>query len=406
MMTKKKGFLSTNKATIYGCYLGYVVQGMINNINPLLFVTYQNRLHVSVEAISVLIILNFGLQMVVDTVAIKVVDKVSHRLCMVLAHVFTVLGLVSISVLPFILPVPVVGLAIATVLNGIGGGLLEVLVSPIVEAVPGKEKEKAMSLLHSFYCWGCVGFIAVSTLLLKILGAEKWFLLPLIWTVLPLINVFVFMKVPILRLVEEGQEMPVRKLFSLNVFWLLLALMLCAGASEMGMSQWASYFAEIGLKVDKAMGDLLGPCFFCILMGLMRTFFGRSEGKIKLHALIKFSCALCVISYLLAVFAPHPLLGLMGCGLCGLSIAIFWPGTFSIAAKTCKAGGTAMFAILALAGDVGCAAGPQLVTIVSRFFPAYGLKAGLLAAVIFPVTLFAALTLLEIINKKEKGKKR
>lgn len=405
-MTKKKGFLSTNKATIYGCYLGYVVQGMINNINPLLFVTYQNRLHVSVEAISVLIILNFGLQMVVDTVAIKVVDKVSHRLCMVLAHVFTVLGLVSISVLPFILPVPVVGLAIATVLNGIGGGLLEVLVSPIVEAVPGKEKEKAMSLLHSFYCWGCVGFIAVSTLLLKILGAEKWFLLPLIWTVLPLINVFVFMKVPILRLVEEGQEMPVRKLFSLNVFWLLLALMLCAGASEMGMSQWASYFAEIGLKVDKAMGDLLGPCFFCILMGLMRTFFGRSEGKIKLHALIKFSCALCVISYLLAVFAPHPLLGLMGCGLCGLSIAIFWPGTFSIAAKTCKAGGTAMFAILALAGDVGCAAGPQLVTIVSRFFPAYGLKAGLLAAVIFPVTLFAALTLLEIMNKKEKGKKR
>lgn len=406
MMTKKKGFLSTNKATIYGCYLGYVVQGMINNINPLLFVTYQNRLHVSVEAISVLIILNFGLQMVVDTVAIKVVDKVSHRLCMVLAHVFTVLGLVSISVLPFILPVPVVGLAIATVLNGIGGGLLEVLVSPIVEAVPGKEKEKAMSLLHSFYCWGCVGFIAVSTLLLKILGAEKWFLLPLIWTVLPLINVFVFMKVPILRLVEEGQEMPVRKLFSLKVFWLLLALMLCAGAAEMGMSQWASYFAEIGLKVDKAMGDLLGPCFFCILMGLMRTFFGRSEGKIKLHALIKFSCALCVISYLLAVFAPHPLLGLMGCGLCGLSIAIFWPGTFSIAAKTCKAGGTAMFAILALAGDVGCAAGPQLVTIVSRFFPAYGLKAGLLAAVIFPVTLFVALTLLEIINKKEKGKKR
>lgn len=406
MMTKKKGFLSTNKATIYGCYLGYVVQGMINNINPLLFVTYQNRLHVSVEAISVLIILNFGLQMVVDTVAIKVVDKVSHRLCMVLAHVFTVLGLVSISVLPFILPVPVVGLAIATVLNGIGGGLLEVLVSPIVEAVPGKEKEKAMSLLHSFYCWGCVGFIAVSTLLLKILGAEKWFLLPLIWTVLPLINVFVFMKVPILRLVEEGQEMPVRKLFSLKVFWLLLALMLCSGASEMGMSQWASYFAEIGLKVDKAMGDLLGPCFFCILMGLMRTFFGRSEGKIKLHALIKLSCALCVISYLLAVFAPHPLLGLMGCGLCGLSIAIFWPGTFSIAAKTCKAGGTAMFAILALAGDVGCAAGPQLVTIVSRFFPAYGLKAGLLAAVIFPVTLFAALTLLEIINKKEKGKKR
>lgn len=394
-MQKKGGFLSTNQATIYGCYLGYIVQGIINNVNPILFVTYQQRLGVSLELISLLIILNFGTQMVVDTVAAKYVDRIGHRLCMVLAHVFSVLGLVSITILPLVLPGAVVGLGIATVLNGIGGGLLEVLVSPIVEAVPGEEKEQAMSLLHSFYCWGCVGFIAISTLLLRVLGSERWYFLPLIWAVLPAINTFVFMKVPILRMVEEGQELPVRKLFCMKIFWLLVILMLCAGASEMGMSQWSSYFAELGLGVDKTLGDLLGPCFFCILMGLARTYYGKAGSNMDLHKFIKGSCLLCVISYLLAVFAPHPLLGLLGCGLCGLSIAILWPGTFSIAARTCKAGGTALFALLALAGDVGCAAGPQVVSLVSGFAPEYGLKAGLLAAIVFPIVLMITLTVLE-----------
>lgn len=401
---KSKGFLHTNRATIYGCYLGYVVQGIINNMNPLLFVTYQNKLNVSIQAISVLIILNFGLQMAVDIFGAKYIDRIGHRLCMILAHVFTVLGLVSISVLPAILPSPFLGLCIATVLNGIGGGLLEVLVSPIVEAVPGKEKEKAMSLLHSFYCWGCVGFISVSTLLLRVFGTRHWYLLPLIWTILPVINIVVFANVPILKLVEEGEQLPVHKLVKLRAFPFLILIMLCAGASEMGMSQWASYFAEMGLKVDKTMGDLLGPCFFCILMGIVRTCFGKSEGRMNLHRFIKLSCILCIVSYLIAVFAPHPVLGLMGCGLCGLSIAIFWPGTFSIAAKTCKAGGTAMFALLALAGDVGCASGPQLVSIVSKIFPQYGLKAGLLCAIIFPITLFISLFCLERINKKNEAK--
>lgn len=394
-MRNEKGFLQTNQATIYACYLGYVVQGIINNINPILFVTYQNRLGISLEMISVLIIMNFGFQILVDLIAAKYVDRIGHRLCMMMAHVCTVLGLLCISILPFVLPSPVIGLCIATVLNGIGGGLLEVLVSPIVEAVPGEEKEKAMSLLHSFYCWGCVGFIGISTLLLRVLGSENWFFMPLIWAVLPAINIYAFSKVPILRLVEAGEELPVRKLFRMKIFWLLVVLMLCAGASEMGMSQWASYFAELGLGVNKTMGDLLGPCFFCILMGLARTYYGRSESKMNLNRFIKVSCLLCVVSYLLAVFAPYPILGLLGCGLCGLSIAILWPGTFSIAARTCKAGGTALFALLALAGDVGCAAGPQVVSLVSGSAPEYGLKAGLLAAVIFPVVLLLTLGRLE-----------
>ncbi|MBR6627110.1 MAG: MFS transporter [Lachnospiraceae bacterium] len=394
-MKRVKGFLETNQATIYACYLGYIVQGIINNINPILFVTYQKRLGISLEMISLLIIMNFGFQILVDLVAAKYVDRIGHRLCMVMAHVCTVLGLFAIGLLPAVLPNPVPALIIGTVLNGMGGGLLEVLVSPIVEAVPGDEKEKAMSLLHSFYCWGCVGFIALSTLLLRMLGSENWFYLPLIWAVLPFINIVAFSKVPILRLVEEDEQLPVRKLFGMKMFWLLVILMLCAGASEMGMSQWASYFAEIGLKVDKTAGDLLGPCFFCILMGIVRTYYGRSEGTMNLHKFIKGSCLLCIVSYLIAVFAPHPVLGLFGCGLCGLSIAILWPGTFSIAARSCKAGGTVLFALLALAGDIGCATGPQLVSMVSGLAPEYGLKAGLLAAIVFPLVLLVTLGVLE-----------
>ncbi len=394
-MKRVKGFLETNQATIYACYLGYIVQGIINNINPILFVTYQKRLGISLEMISLLIIMNFGFQILVDLVAAKYVDRIGHRLYMVMAHVCTVLGLFAIGLLPAVLPNPVPALIIGTVLNGMGGGLLEVLVSPIVEAVPGDEKEKAMSLLHSFYCWGCVGFIALSTLLLRMLGSENWFYLPLIWAVLPFINIVAFSKVPILRLVEEDEQLPVRKLFGMKMFWLLVILMLCAGASEMGMSQWASYFAEIGLKVDKTAGDLLGPCFFCILMGIVRTYYGRSEGTMNLHKFIKGSCLLCIVSYLIAVFAPHPVLGLFGCGLCGLSIAILWPGTFSIAARSCKAGGTVLFALLALAGDIGCATGPQLVSMVSGLAPEYGLKAGLLAAIVFPLVLLVTLGVLE-----------
>ncbi|SFR80163.1 MFS transporter [Anaeromicropila populeti] len=383
----KANIRNNYRFTIYACYLGYIVQGIINNVSPILFVTYQNRLGISLDKIGILIAVNFGVQILIDIVAAKYVDKIGYRLSMILAHIFSTIGLIGIGVTPFFFNTPFAGLLTATILNGIGGGLLEVLVSPIVEAAPSEKKDKVMSMLHSFYCWGCVGFIAISTIALRIISQEYWYVLPIVWSAVPILNCILFGFVPIGVLVEDGEQMSFHSLCRKKIFWILIVFMLCAGASEMGMSQWASYFAEIGLGVNKTFGDILGPCFFSFMMGIARLIYGKSDSEINLNHFMAGSCVLCVCSYLLAVFAPIPVLGLIGCGLCGLSVGILWPGTFSIAARECKAGGTTLFALLALAGDIGCISGPELVSIVSGKFPFYGLKAGLLAAVIFPVIL-------------------
>lgn len=241
-----------------------------------------------------------------------------------------------------------------------------------------------MSMLHSFYCWGCVGFIAFSTLILFVLGAQRWRFLPFVWVLVPLVCGILFCRVPVRRLVEEEERIPVKSLAGQKIFWCLLVLMICAGASEMGMSQWTSYFAEMGLHVNKAVGDLLGACSFCVLMGLARLYYGKSSGDMPIRKFMAGSYVLCMFSYGLTVFAPHPLLGLLGCALCGLSVGVLWPGTFSMAARECRAGGTALFALLALAGDIGCVTGPAAVSQAAGIFPQYGIKAGLLIAVIFP----------------------
>ncbi|MDD3402184.1 MAG: MFS transporter [Hespellia sp.] len=396
------GKIRTNyQYTIYACYLGYIVQGIINNVNPIFFIVYQKMLGLSLDKIAALIAINFGLQIVVDLLASRYVDRIGYRTSMMFAHVFAAAGLMGVGIFPYLFGNVFGGLVFATLLNAIGGGILEVLVSPIVEAAPSKEKEKAMSMLHSFYCWGCILFIAVSTIVLRIIGTAHWYFIPVVWALLPLVNILLFGAVPIETLVEEGKEIGFRALFKNKTFWLLALLMICAGASEQGMSQWASYFAETGLHINKTLGDLFGACFFCAMMGLSRTFYGRQGHKINLKRFMSGSCVLCIVSYLLAVFAPFPFLGLLGCGLCGLSVGILWPGTFSQAAKVCRDGGTAMFALLALAGDIGCMSGPTVVSAVADLFPEIGLKAGLLAAIVFPVVMLLAVSFLR--EKKDKG---
>lgn len=374
------------KTTIYASYLDYIVQGIVNNVNPILFIYYQTALGLTVDKIGLLIAINFGVQIFVDLLASRYSEKIGIRACMLAANVFAVLGLVGVGFSHFIMDNAFLGLAISTVFNAIGGGLIEVLLSPIVEGVPEGNKDKRMSILHSFYCWGCVGFIAISTILLKVIGGENWFVVPALWTIFPIITGILFIKAPISFYVEErSHHAPVRKLVKTKLFWSLMILMVCAGASEMAMSQWASYFSEVGLKVDKTVGDLLGPCLFAVLMGLARVFYGKSGDKVKLERVMLFSAILCMASYLLTVFAPHPLIGLMGCALCGLASGIFWPGTYSLAAKTFKTNGTAFFGLLAFAGDVGCFSGPQVASVVSEILPKWGLKAGLAAAAIFPL---------------------
>lgn len=374
------------KHTRNACYLGYITQAIVNNLSPLLFVTFQSQFSISLEKIGTLISFNFAVQMIVDVISAKLVDKIGYRICSIAAHIFCTAGLVGMGILPFVFSDPFLGLLLAIFINAVGGGLIEVLISPIVESLPGDEKASAMSLLHSFYCWGHVSVVLLSTLFFVTVGIKRWYILTAVWALVPLFNTILFAKVPLNTSHMENAPMPLRRLFSMKLFWMFLILMVCSGASEQAMSQWASLFAETGLGVSKTVGDLLGPCLFAVLMGLSRAFYGKFGSKINLKNFIILSGLLCIGSYLIATLSPWPLVSLIGCGLCGLSVGIMWPGTFSLSCEYCPSSGTAMFALLALGGDIGCAAGPGLVGAISNA-AGNSLKTGLLFAIIFPLLM-------------------
>ena len=381
------------KKTILACYVGYITQAIINNFAPLLFLTFQSNYNLSLKQVTLLVTFNFLTQLLVDLLSAGYVDRIGYRPCIVAAHVFCVVGLVGLGVFPLILP-PYAGLLLAVMIYAIGGGLLEVLVSPVVEACPTENKSASMSLLHSFYCWGSVAVVLISTILFAILGIRMWPLIGCLWAVVPAVNAICFLRVPIAPIVEDGEGMSVSQLFRQKVFWILVLLMICSGASEHSMVQWASAFAESGLRVSKTIGDLAGPCFFSVLMGLGRVTYAGFSERVNLKTYISLSALLCIGSYLLAVFPLPPVLNLLGCGICGFSVGVFWPGTFSIATGRCPKGGTAMFALLALAGDLGCSLGPTVVGYVSAACSDV-LKVGLSAAVIFPVLILLGVKLLD-----------
>lgn len=387
------------KSTIYACFVGYTVQAIVNNFAPLLFLTFSKSYQIPLSKITMLITFNFGIQLLVDLLSAKVVDRIGYRICMVLAHVFATIGLLGLAVLPELFSTPFYGLLAAVVLYAIGGGLLEVLVSPVVESCPTENKEKTMSLLHSFYCWGHVAVVLLSTSFFWIFGIENWRFMAILWAVVPALNAFAFSKVPIASLMEDGEKgMGIRELFGNKVFWILMLMMVCSGASEQGVSQWASTFAEQGLGVNKTIGDLAGPMTFAVLMGLSRAFYGKYGERIKLDSFMVGSSVLCAISYLCISISPSPLLSLIGCAICGLSVGIMWPGSFSKAAASLRRGGTAMFAFLALAGDLGCSGGPTLVGYVAGLMQD-DLKKGILAGGIFPLLLILGIMLLKRQNK-------
>lgn len=395
MQPTEKNYEKTQVA----CFVGYIVQAIVNNFVPLLFLTFQSQYGIPLSQITLLVTLNFGLQLLVDLASVKFVDKIGYRASAVLAHAMAIAGFVLLTILPEVLPSPFVGLLISIMVYAVGGGLLEVIISPIVEACPTHNKEKAMSLLHSFYCWGHMGVVLISTAFFALFGIQNWKIMMLLWALVPLANLLLFTRVPIATLLEEGEKgMSVKKLCKQKLFWVLM-LMMCAGASEQAVSQWASTFAERGLRISKTMGDLLGPTCFAALMGLSRMFYGKYGDKINLEKFMAGSAILCVAAYLLISLTNQAWLGLVGCGLCGLSVGIMWPGSFSIAAKTMRGGGTALFALLALAGDLGCSGGPTLVGFVSG---ALGdqLRLGILAGVIFPVLLLAGLYACRNLTKK------
>ena len=385
--------------TMRACFTGYIVQAIVNNFVPLLFLTFQRTYHIPLQQITLLVTFNFGIQLLTDLLSVAFVDRMGYQASMVLAHILSALGLICLTVLPEWMGHPFAGILISVIVYAVGGGLLEVLVSPVVEACPSTHKEKAMSMLHSFYCWGHVGVVLFSSIFFKLAGIENWKLLAVLWAVIPILNALIFTRVPIAPVLPEGEEgMTIGTLSQNRTFWLLFVMMICAGASEQSVSQWASLFAEKGLGISKTAGDLAGPMAFAVLMGASRAFYGNYGEKINLDRFMAVSSVLCILSYLCLVFMPVPVLSLAGCALCGLSVGIMWPGTFSRASKALPAGGTALFALLALGGDIGCSGGPTLVGMVSGMCKG-NLKAGILAALIFPVLL---LTGAKFETKKDK----
>lgn len=386
--------------TIYACFIGYIVQAIVNNFVPLLFLTFENTYHIPLSQITMLITINFGVQLLVDLLSTGFVDKIGYKASILIAHGASALGLLGLVILPEVFPSAFAGLLTAVIIYALGGGLIEVLISPIMESCPTENKEKAMSLLHSFYCWGHVGVVLFSTIFFRVFGIEHWKILTCIWVAIPIINAAIFASAPIAPLVEEGESgLSMIQLFKNKIFWVLMLMMLCAGASEQSVSQWASTFAEKGLGVSKTLGDLAGPMAFAILMGSARAFYGKFGHKIDLDKFMLGSGALCIISYLCISLTHSPVLALAGCAICGLSVGIMWPGTFSKASASIRNGGTAMFALLALAGDLGCSGGPTLVGYVSSMAEE-NLKCGILAAIVFPILMVLGIMLVELQKNK------
>lgn len=379
------------KKTMYACFIGYIVQAIVNNFAPLLFVTFQKSYQIPLSRITLLITLNFVIQLFVDLLSAGFVDRIGYKISVLIAHACSAVGLVLLTVLPEVMGDPFSGILLAVAVYAVGGGLLEVLISPIIEACPTDNKEKAMSLLHSFYCWGQMAVVLLSTVFFTVFGISNWKILAVIWAMVPVINGILFLTAPIYSLHEEGEKgLSVRELFTSHLFWLMMLMMTCAGASEQAVSQWASAFAEQGLGVTKTVGDLAGPMAFAFLMGMARLLYGKYGHRIDLKKFMTYSSILCVVSYLCISFAPSPVLSLAGCAICGFSVGIMWPGTFSIASASIRGGGTAMFALLALAGDLGCSGGPTLAGFVSSNMGG-NLKMGILAAVIFPILLLVGI---------------
>ena len=392
----------TYNHTTYACYLSSTTSAVINNFAPLLFVAFTTRFGISLNQLSYIIILNFGIQMFVDFFGAKYVDRIGYRTSLILAHIMSALGLVLLGTLPYVLPA-YSGILISVLCYAIGSGLLEVLTSPTIEALPSnKSKEKAMSLLHSFYCWGSVLVVCLSTLYFRLCGIENWRYLCFLWAILPLIAIFLFSKVPIVPFGNEAHHIAFGEIFKHSLFWIFASLMLCSGAAELAMSQWASLFAEKGLGVSKTFGDLLGPCFFAVMMGIARALYGKYGDKLNLVVALLISGFITISGYILSSLSPDPVVSLMGCGVCGFGVAIMWPGILSLAAKHYPEGGTAIFGLLAMSGDIGCWIGPFAVARVSSYFSIMGseLKAGLLFSSVFPFFMILSIFFLMKVLKE------
>ncbi len=397
----------TFTGTKVACYTGYIVQGIINNIAPLLFVIFSDKFDITLDRLALLITINFATQLIVDTLSIKFADIIGYKILSVVSQGIAFVGLACLGILPNIMENAYLGIVISIVLSAIGSGITEVIISPIVESIPGEKKTAEMSLLHSFYCWGQVTVVLLTTIMIKIFGNDLWYIAPIVWSVIPLVNTINFIGVPIQPNLTKEEKTPFLKLLFSKQFILCILIMICAGASEIGMSQWSSYFAETGLKVSKMTGDLLGPCLFAVLMGTGRMIFGFVGEKINLKTALYFSAGLCVLCYLGTALINNNVLSLLTCAFTGITVSIMWPATLSLAAKLFPKGGGSMYSILALSGDTGCTLGPWFISFMSLQLSqgadtGDALKYGLGFGALFPALMIIAISLLRLKNSIDK----
>lgn len=390
----------TYKHTVLTCYIAYISSACANNLASLLFIIFQDDFGLSTVQLATIVSLNFFTQIIVDFLGARYIDKVGYRATAIIASGFLIVGIAGLGALPKIIDNTFLALCVASLIYAIGSALYEVIISPIVEALPGEQKEKAMTILHSFYCWGHLGVVILSTAFL-VAFPKIWYVLPIIWAIVPLFALLMFTKIPIKTLNDDAPSMKIGKLFSTKLFWLFIILMLCGGAAEMTMAQWASLFGESQLGLSKLMSNLLGPCFFALMMALTRTIYGKYSEKIPLVKVLATASAVSIIGYLMVALVPNPYIALVGCGIVGIGVALYWPGTLSIASKAIPMGGASMFAILALFGDVGCSVGPQLTAFVSEIF-GNNMKIGFIFALIFPI-IIALSCIFYMINQKKKA---
>lgn len=387
------------RKTLIACYLGFITQAISANFAPLLFLKFHKDYSISLGKIALISTMFFLTQLVIDILCAQFVDRIGYRKCVVVSELCSALGLVGLAFLPDICHDPFTGIIISVIVYATGSGLIEVLCSPIVEACPFEHKEAVMSLLHSFYCWGSVCVVLLSTLFFAVFGIESWRWLACIWALIPLYNIYNFATCPIEHLVEDGESMKITGLFRVPLFWISIILMVCAGASELAMAQWASAYAESAIGLSKMAGDLAGPCMFAITMGISRVIYGKYGDRMNLMSFMLGSGALCLVCYLMASISESPLVGLLGCIICGFSVGIMWPGTISISSKQLPTGGTAMFALLAMAGDLGGAFGPSLVGSITQNAND-NLQKGMLAGCVFPLVLILSLLFMKGLQKE------
>lgn len=362
-------------------YVGFVVQAIVNNFLPILFIVFQDIYGLGYEKLGRLIVFNFAVQMFIDFITPKIIHKIGYRRAAFLCQFTACLGLCLMSLLPRIMPSPYTAMFIAIAVYATGSGLMEVILSPMIEMLPTGNKSGNMAVLHSFYCWGQTVVVPLTTLMVFAFGYENWSYIPLVWAIVPFINMLAFLRVPIVEPGREVKQSTLIELLKTPSFIIYMLMMFCGGASEIAMSQWASLFVEQALGVSKAIGDIVGPCLFALFMALGRVIYAKFSKKVSFTRLLIWLNILCFVCYVMVGISKIAALSLVFCALCGFSVSISWPGIYSAGARTFKTGGAVMFSAFAMCGDTGCALGPGLVGLVAEYT---NLNMGFIAAAVFP----------------------